>query len=61
MEETDADAYLEVGPEATLVKMGKRCVVGKALKDWPWLHSMEPDESEASSVAGALVTLQDRS
>ncbi|CAK9055131.1 unnamed protein product [Durusdinium trenchii] len=59
LESMDVEAYLEVGPEPTLVKMGKRCVTGPAAqKDWPWLHSIEPGEDEALSVNKALVTLQ---
>ncbi|CAL1148755.1 unnamed protein product [Cladocopium goreaui] len=59
LENLELDAFLEVGPEPTLVKMGKRCVSGKAAqKEWPWLHSMEPGQDETASVSTALVMLQ---
>ncbi|CAE7941878.1 ppsD, partial [Symbiodinium necroappetens] len=55
----EAEAYLEVGPEPTLVKMGKRCASGPAAsKEWPWLHSIEPEQAEGSTVASALSQLQ---
>ncbi|CAJ1367639.1 unnamed protein product [Effrenium voratum] len=50
------EAYLEIGPEPTLVKMGRRCV--NALpKDWPWLHSLESENREEESVHAALSML----
>ena len=53
------EAYLEVGPEPTLAKMGKRCASGPAAsKEWPWLHSIEPGQAESTTVSSAFSQLQ---
>jgi len=60
IESIGIDMFLEVGPDSTLVKMGKRCVkAGGPPYDWlSSLQGVDSDISQSQSVADADVVLQ---
>ncbi|CAK0879996.1 unnamed protein product [Prorocentrum cordatum] len=59
LEATSLDVFLEVGPEPTLVKMGKRCV--QSDKSYDWLSSLEARDgagTDEQSVAEAEAVIR---